>query len=184
MILSTLNDERNRVEHDYQLPTHARAQEALDVVRLWLLATRRLSEFVVHESLAGWRADQTLGVVQLNPTLGLLSFFKVTGPSKVDEVDGKPYNFLMWIRMSNGSLVEGVEIDPEPLCSVELTYRNRAKWRPLLRPVVALSGFRHGVDSAVVRPGGVVASIRVTLPLAEEEGILEQIRSNTKGRRP
>src|SRR5215469_1771455 len=75
-ILKTLNNERNLVEHDYRVPTHARAKEALDVVRLWLLATRRLSEFVVYESLAGWRDDQTLGVVQLNPALGLLEFFK------------------------------------------------------------------------------------------------------------
>jgi len=52
-ILKTLNDERNLVEHDYRLPTHARVQEALDVVRLWLLATRRLSEYIVYES---WRA--------------------------------------------------------------------------------------------------------------------------------
>src|SRR5579859_7945105 len=49
-ILKTLNDERNLVEHRYRLPAHARVQEALDVVRLWLLATRRLSEYVVYES--------------------------------------------------------------------------------------------------------------------------------------
>jgi len=51
-ILRTLNNERNLVEHDYRMPSHARAQEALDVVRLWLLAARRLSEFVVYEALA------------------------------------------------------------------------------------------------------------------------------------
>jgi hypothetical protein len=43
-ILITLNEERNLVEHDYRVPAHPRAREALDVVRLWLLATRRLSE--------------------------------------------------------------------------------------------------------------------------------------------
>src|SRR5712692_1468919 len=134
-ILNTLNDERNLVEHDYRLPTHARAREALDVVRLWLLATRRLSEFVVYESLAGWRADQKRGRVQLNPALGLLEFFKVTGPSRVDELDGKTYTLLLQIRMTGGGLVEGVEIDPKPFWSVALGYKNRAEWQPLLRPV-------------------------------------------------
>jgi hypothetical protein len=60
-ILNTLNLERNAVEHDYQVPARSRVQEVIDVTRLWLLATRRLSEYVAYESLAGWRADQSLG---------------------------------------------------------------------------------------------------------------------------
>jgi hypothetical protein len=91
-----------------------------------LLATRRLSEFVIYESLAGWRAGQTLGVVQLNPALGLLEFFRVTGPSRADEFEGKPYTFLLPIRVTGGGLVEGVEIAPKPLWSVALGYKNRA----------------------------------------------------------
>src|ERR1700730_5135434 len=81
-ILNTLNLERNAVEHEYRVPTSTRAQEDTDVARLWLLATRRISEYVAYESLAGWRADQALGVVQLDPARGLLSFFKVAGPSQ------------------------------------------------------------------------------------------------------
>jgi len=121
-ILSTLNEERNSLEHDYGMPTHGRAEEALDVVRLWLLATRRLSEFVVYESLASWRADQSLGVIQLNPALGVMSFFKVNGPSRSDEIDGKSYTFLLPIRTPGGGLAEGVQIDPEPHWSITLRY--------------------------------------------------------------
>lgn len=180
-ILKTLNDERNLVEHDYRVPAHARAREALDVVRLWLLATRQLSEFVVYESLAGWRADQTLGVVQLNPALGLLEFFKVSGPSRVDELETKPYRFLLPIRTADGELAEGVEIDPTPQWSAALSYKNRADWQPLLRPIVALNGYRYGVDAPVVRQGGVQISMRVTLALAEQERILAQIRTTKTG---
>jgi hypothetical protein len=176
-ILNTLNDERNLMEHEYQVPAHARAQEALDVVRLWLLATRRLTEFVVYESLAGWRTDQTLGVVQLNPALGLLSFFKVHGPSRLDEFEGRQYTFLLQIRTPSGGLAEGVEIDPEPVWSVELRYRSRADWQPLLRPVVALNGNRHGVDGAVVSTSGVQVSMRLNLALPAQEQFLEWMQS-------
>jgi len=180
-ILKTLNNERNLVEHDYRIPTHARAKEALDVVRLWLLATRRLSEFVVYESLAGWRDDQTLGVVHLNPALGLLEFFKVHGPSRVDEFEDKTYMFLLPIRMTGGGLVDGVEIDPQPRWSVTLGYKNRAEWQSLLRPIVALNGYRYGVDGPVVTRDSVEVSMRVTLPLAEQERILQQIRGARTG---
>jgi hypothetical protein len=180
-ILKTLNDERNLVEHDYRVPTHARAKEALDVVRLWLLATRRLSEFVVYESLAGWRDDQTLGVVQLNPALGLLEFFKVNGPSQVDEFEGKAYTFLLPIRVTGGGLADGVQIDPQPRWSVTLGYTNRADWQPLLRPIVTLNGYRYGVDGPVVKRDSVEVSMRVTLRLAEQERILQQIHSTRTG---
>jgi hypothetical protein len=175
-ILHTLNLERNAVEHEYRVPTPARAQEVIDVTRLWLLATRRLSEYVAYESLAGWRADQTLGVVQLDPARGFLSFFKVTGPSQGYEHEGKPYTFLEPIRVTGGALAPGVEIDPNPLWSVALRYQNRAEWRPLLRSVVALNGARYGVDEAVVRRAGIEVSMRVTLPVAEQERVGEYFR--------
>lgn len=180
-ILKTLNDERNLVEHGYRRPTHARTQEALDVVRLWLLATRRLSEYVVYESLAGWRADHTLGVVQLNPAQGLLSFFKVTGPSRVEEIEGKQYTFLLQIRRTDGGLAEGVEIDPEPLWSVALGYRNRDEWRPLLKPLVTLNGYRYSVDGAVTTNGGIAFSMRLNLAVAEQKRIQGWLRDGKRG---
>jgi len=180
-ILNTLNLERNVVEHEYRVPTHARVHEVIDVAWLWLLATRRLSEYVAYESLAGWRADQTLGVVQLDPAQGLLSFFKVVGPSQVYEHEGKQYTFLEPIRMSGGGLTQGVEVDPTPVWSVTLSYKNRDTWRSLLRPVVALNEARYGIDGAVVRQGGVEVSMRVTLPLAEQARIREFMSGDEKG---
>jgi hypothetical protein len=180
-ILNTLNDERNAVEHDYRVPAHARASEAMDVVRLWLLATRRLSEFVVYESLAGWRADQTLGVVQLNAALGLLQFFRVEGPSRIDQVEGKTCNFLLPIRIRGGGLAEGIIVEPTPRWSVALGYKNRENWRSLMRPIVALNSYRYGPDSPIVTQAGVQVSMRITVAPAGQEEILERIGSIQAG---
>ena len=78
-------------------------------------------------------------------------------------------------------MVKGVEIDPNPLWSITLGYKNGADWQPLLRPVVALNGYRYGVDLPEVRQDSVEVSMRVTLPLADQERILKQIRGNRKG---
>jgi len=180
-ILNTLNLERNAVEHEYRVPARARVQEVIDVARLWLLATQRLREYVAYETLAGWRADKTLGVVQLDPARGLLSFFKVTGPSKEHEHEGRQYTFLDPIRMTGGALTPGVEIDSKPLWSVALRYQNRDEWGPLLRPVVALNAARYGVDAAVVRERSIVVSMRVALPLAEQRRFREFLESGTTG---
>jgi hypothetical protein len=180
-ILNTLNLERNAVEHEYRIPTHARVQEVTDVARLWLLATRRLSEYVAYESLGGWRADQTLGVVQLDPAQGLLSFFKVTGPTQQYEHEGKQYTFLEPIRMTGGALAPGIEIDPSPIWSVALRYQNRDEWSPLLRSVVALNEARYGADTAVVKQTGIQVSMKVTLPLAEQVRLSKFLKGSEKG---
>ena len=180
-ILNTLNLERNAVEHEYRVPTHARVQEVIDVARLWLLATGRLSEYVAYEFLAGWRADQTLGVVQLDPVHGLLSFFRANGPSQEYQHEGKHYTFLEPIRMTGGALLPGVEIDPSPLWSMALRYQNRDEWGPLLRAVVALNAVRYGIEAPVVRQSGITVSMRVTLPLAEQERLSAFLESSKKG---
>jgi hypothetical protein len=180
-ILNQLNLERNAVEHEYMIPTHARVQEVIDVTRLWLLATRRLGEYVAYESLAGWRADQTLGVVQLDPAQGLLSFFKVTGQSQEYDGEGRQCTLQEPIRMHSGALASGTEIDPSPLWSVALRYQNRDAWRRLLRPVVALNAARYGVEGAVVKWSGIEVSMRVTLTLVEQERLREFMDNKTRG---
>jgi hypothetical protein len=131
--------------------------------------------------LAGWRADQGLGVVQLDPARGLLSFFKVTGPSQEYEHQGKQYTLLEPIRTTRGALVPGVEIDPSPLWSMALRYQNRDKWSRLLRPVVALNASRYRVDATVVRRVGIEVSMRVTLPLAEQQHFRDFLEGDKKG---
>lgn len=44
-ILAKLNTLRNKVEHDYYTPTRAEAEDYVDVVELFVLATKLLSDF-------------------------------------------------------------------------------------------------------------------------------------------
>ena len=126
-------------------------------------------------------ADQKLGVVQLKPALCLLSFFKVAGPSRVDEFEGKRYSFLLQVLTTGGGLADGVEIDPLPLWSIDLRYRDRGDWRPFIRPLVALNGFRYGVDGAVVTTDGVQVSMRLNLAIPEQERFQAWMRGKTRG---
>jgi len=149
-ILNTLNLERNVMEHEYRVPGQARVQEMVDVGRLLLLATQRMGERVPYECLAGWRADQALGVVQLDPGTGVLSFFKATGPTQVFKYEEKELTLLEPIRTVNGGLLPGVEIDPRPAWTVSLGYRTRDDWRPLLKPLAELVVTKSSGSPAVV----------------------------------
>jgi hypothetical protein len=161
-ILNTLNLERNVMEHEYRVPSSERVQEVIDIGRLLLLATRRIGEFITYECLAGWRVDQKLGVVQLNPTPGLLSFFEVDGPSRVSRFSDGEVVLLDRIRDRAGSLLPGIEINPHPTWELFLEYKNRATWRPLLRPLIELNETLFSTSSAELREEGIKVEIRTT----------------------
>jgi hypothetical protein len=166
-ILNTLNLERNVMEHEYRVPSPQRVQEVIDVGRLLLLATQRMGEYVPYECLAGWRADGTLGVVQLDPGRGLLTFFKVTGQSRT--LDGSQVSVLERIRNRDGRLLPGVEIDQNPMWEFNLRFNNKADWGPVLRPLIKLTEIQRGVDPAIVRSSSVSVSMRITLPIYRQE---------------
>jgi hypothetical protein len=167
-ILNTLNLERNVMEHEYRIPDPARAREMIDVGRLLLLATQRMGEYVAYECLAGWRAGQTLGLVQLDPGLGLLSFFSAAGPSQVYDHEGTEVRLLNPVRSRNGGLLPGIEIDERPVWTFSLRHQDREKWGPLLAPLVQLSASRSGNESAVVYDDQIQVSMRITLPRHEQ----------------
>jgi hypothetical protein len=168
-ILNTLNLERNVMEHQYRIPSKDRVREVIDVGRLLLLATQRIGEYVPYECLSGWMADKTLGILQLDPNYGLLSFFKVDGPTQILKYEGMELPMLERIRNVDGSLVPGVEVEPAPMWTVGLEYKNRDNWRPLLRPLVNFAEGRRTVNPAVVRTGGIEVSMRITLPIHRPE---------------
>jgi hypothetical protein len=179
-ILNTLNLERNVVEHEYRAPSQARAREMVDVGRLLLLATQRMGAQVPYECTAGWRADQTLGVVQLDPTVGVLSFFTVTGPTQIYNHEGKDLALLEPIRTGKGALLPGVEIHRNPAWTVGLEYRTREYWRPLLRPLVELASTKFGISPAVVYDDRIQVSITTTLPRVQQDKVRDFMRG--KGR--
>jgi hypothetical protein len=179
-ILNTLNLERNVMEHGYRVPSEARVREMVDVGRLLLLATQRMGVQVPYEVTAGWRADQTLGVVQLDPGVGVLSFFKVNGPTQILSHEGNEVMLLEPIRMADGTLLPGIEIDPHPLWAISLEYKTRYDWRPLLRPLVELAGAKFGISSAVIFDDRIQVSITTTLPRAQQDKLQNAMRA--KGR--
>jgi hypothetical protein len=176
-ILNTLNVERNAMEHEYVAPTSARVSEVVDVTRLLLLATERMRQYVVYECLAGWRATNSHGIVQLNPFQGVLSFFRVFGEHvKIVGSPGQPPEAaLLPIRTAKGALIPGVSIDPTPIWSVKLRLGNLDEWPALLKPVIDQAEIFHGsrfTEPAIyhntVRLGMIVHMPRVENPEALE----------------
>ena len=135
-ILQTLNLERNVIEHEYRVPTKGRVQEMIDVGRLMLLVTQRMAEYIPNECRAGWRDGEIQGIVQLNPSAGLLSFFRVTGPVTTTEYEGQQVTMLKNMRELNGTLSPGVEIASDAMWEHKLGFRNMGEWAPFLRPIV------------------------------------------------
>jgi hypothetical protein len=168
-ILHTLNLERNVIEHEYRIPTKARVQEMIDVGRLLLLATQRMTEFVPYESLVGWRDGDIHGVVQVNPNAGLLSFFSVTGAAlTTEDNDGCEITMLSCIRTFEGELLPGIQVEPKAIWEHELRIGNLAEWLPLLKPIVELNDLRQAPQQAKVYNKRISLSMRVSLPYSAE----------------
>jgi hypothetical protein len=172
-ILGTLNLERNVMEHEYKVPGQARVQEMVDVGRLLLLATREMGSHVPYECLAGCRSDESLGVIQLDPGSGMLSFFRATGPTQVFSHEGRDVTLLEPIRATNGGLLEGIEIGPEPVWAVHLGHRNRGEWRPLLTPLVRLADVSSGFRSPITDDGRMEVTVTTTLPRDQQKVVQE-----------
>lgn len=179
-ILSTLNLERNVMERQYRIPDQARVQEMVDVGRLLLLATQRMGEHVPYECLAGWQADRSLGVIQLDPGTGMLSFSTVTGPTQVYEHDGRNVTLLEPIRTTRGGLRPGVSIDPRPGWTGRLNHKNKNEWRPLLKPLVDLTGTGLALSPAVTHDGRMQVTVTTTVSREEQRKIQESIRGKGK----
>ena len=74
-VMKNLNVERNLVEHEYDAPPRSRVAEAIDIVKLLLLASEKLLEATPHEAIVGWRNPRRHTVVQLEPFEGVLNLF-------------------------------------------------------------------------------------------------------------
>ena len=184
-ILNTLNIERNAMEHEYRSPTRVRVGEVVDVTRLLLLATERMRQIVVYECLAGWRATDTHGIVQLNPFRGTLSFFRVFGENvRIIGAGESSGAFLLPIRTTTGALIAGVSIDTVPVWSVKLGLSNLDEWPPLLKPVIAQAEAFHTntFTTPVVYENTVRLGAYIHLPRVQDPEALEQFLDGT-GRR-
>jgi hypothetical protein len=187
-ILNTLNLERNAMEHEYRVPTHARASEVVDVARLLLLATHRISDYVSYECIVGWRADGSHGVLQLNPAVGNLAFFNVTGGRLIilededPDVDG--LTILAPIRGVRAELMPGIDMEDQPLWSIHLTADAISEWSPLLKPVIEQTYSRYGIGFAglAISRDGVEMGQRWVAPPPAEPGLIDAVLKKFGGR--
>jgi hypothetical protein len=69
---------------------------------------------------------------------------------------------LKRIRTEDGGLLPGVEIKPQPNWHLSLEYKNRDAWRPLLRPLIELSGLKSAATSATLCEKGIHVFMTVT----------------------
>jgi hypothetical protein len=162
-ILQTLNLERNVIEHEYKVPTKGRVHEMIDVGRLMLLVTQRMTEYMPNECRAGWRDGDIQGVVQLNPVAGRLSFFRATGPTTTTEYEGRQFTVLDRMRTIGGALSPSAEISSDAMWEHELGFKNMAEWAPLLRPIVEFSTFRQTPQRAIIRGETLSLSMRISV---------------------
>jgi len=140
-----------------------------------LLVTQRMTEYVPNECRAGWRDGDIQGVVQLNPGTGLLSFFRVTGPTTTTEYEGRQFTVLNKVRTINGTLSPGTEIASDAMWEHQLGFRNMAEWAPLLKPIVEFSNFRQTPQGAIIQGEMLNFSMRISVHYEDMVSQLERM---------
>jgi hypothetical protein len=81
-IIKNLNVERNLIEHEYDTPSRQRVAEAIDVVKLLLLATEKLMESTAHQVVVGWRNPCRHTLLQLEPQNGEIRLYGITAKKR------------------------------------------------------------------------------------------------------
>lgn len=108
-ILKKLNSVRNRIEHDYYVPTKQEAEDYIDVVELFINATRPLLFWFPWETILKSTTDDLGFKVLMEPSDGTIMFHHYKNPSytiassKEDEEEYcKWVNFLISILFRMG----------------------------------------------------------------------------------
>lgn len=169
-ILRNLNVERNAVEHDYETPTRQRAEEAVDVARLLLLAIERLVEATPHEAVVGWKGPPLRHMVlQLDPHRGVISLTRFWAPGRYRRRNGTSA-FLGTLRQPfSGELDPDVRLATRPSVEVPLTKVRQSDWMPIIKQLVS-SRRRSITEGIEVDRETWTASLSVTIPLEPPEG--------------
>src|ERR1039457_3825858 len=87
-IIKNLNVERNLIEHEYDTPSRQRVAEAVDVVKLLLLATEKLLESTPHEVVVGWRTPCRHLILQLEPFKSEIRLYGITAKNRYSRIEG------------------------------------------------------------------------------------------------
>jgi hypothetical protein len=131
-ILRRLNVERNIMEHEYTVPTRQRVEEALEVGRLLLMATKSLTRRVPRTCLVGLRGDPVRhNIIRLDADGGIIRFYDMQAdPSVLRVTDGIEY-------VSHQG--EKVKLATESYREIELRHAAVESWEIIIQKLVEMS---------------------------------------------
>jgi hypothetical protein len=168
-IVRNLNIERNLVEHEYEIPSGKRVQEAIDVLKLLLMARGTLLEGTPHEAVVGWRNPKKHLVLRLEPMLGEIQLFTLRAKGKYRRSEGV-YHFCGNLRTFSGDeYCQGVSVARRPWKTIELNKQTMTTWAPIIRELVAVQ--RKNRLATQIGGDTVVWRTTITVPFALPEGV-------------
>ena len=164
-IIQNLNIERNLVEHEYDIPPKKRVGEAIDVVKLLLLASEKLLEATPHEAVIGWVNPKVHIVLQLEPIFGILNLFKFIAKGKYRKMNGISC-FTGGLRDLRGNLMPGIQIAKSPWRAIKLNKSEVAQWKPIVSELVNVQRKQHARITHIDKDSASM-TIPITIPLPE-----------------
>lgn len=165
-IMENLNVERNLIEHQYEMPPKQRVAEAIDVVKLLLLASEKLLESTPHEAVIGWRKPRRHAVLQLEPFHGLVNIFTLRAPGKYRTLNGVTCFAGPLRNFGGGKLARGITMPKTPWKVLTLNRNTMSGWKPIIAELVNIQRMHHSRRTHVDKGQGQV-TISVTVPLPD-----------------
>jgi hypothetical protein len=169
-IMNNLNVERNLLEHEYAVPTKSRVQEAVDVTKLLILATEKLVEATPHECVVGWGQPQIHLLMQLEPQIGELRFFRVSAPGHYRKLHGTSCLSTRIRTFDGDGFASGVKVAKRPWKVTTLNRAHQSEWQPIIRELVSVHR-KQASRQTVIDREHLTVTMSVTLPLSLPEGI-------------
>ncbi len=161
-IVRNLNVERNLVEHEYDGPPPNRVAEAIDVVKLLLLATEKLLESTPHEVIIGWNSPKRHVLLQVEPVIGELRLYIVHAKGQYKKING--ISCLSRIRDFGGKLNPRIKIPKTPWKVIALNKTHSNEWKPIIRELVNIQR-KNSVRKSVMDGAKAEVIIPITVPL-------------------
>lgn len=167
-IMQNLNVERNLLEHEYSVPTKQRVREAVDVVKLLLMATEKLIEATPHEAVVGWKSPRRNLLLRLEPQRGKIDLFGIWASGHRRRLNG--VSCISGIRKFDGGLYPWVRVAKRPWRTIQLDRTNTTTWQPIVKELV--NAQRRSLWPRVfVAPQSASVSMTVTVPIALPDAV-------------
>lgn len=166
-IMRNLNVERNLLEHEYAVPSQRRVEEAVDVTKLILMASERITGRIPTEVVAGWRDPKRHVVLQVEPLLGTIRLFGLRAKGRYHKVGGVTC-FKGPLRvMFGGTLVPGAKLSTRPFREIKVHRATEGEWMPIVRELVNIQRRDRGSKGSVINTESATITIPVTIPLPD-----------------